>query len=110
MRRGMLLIVLFAALTMAGGGSAGAQGPDTIATLTRQVQEMVAAGRVIEALPLARRVIDLIGRERGPDDLELANAMNMLALLHVQLGAYAEAEPLYKQALGIRERVLGAEH
>src|SRR5262245_64096841 len=98
MRRGMLLIVLFAALTMAGGGSAGAQGPDTIATLTRQVQEMVAAGRVIEALPLASRVIDLIGRERGPDDIDLANAVTVLALLHVHSGDYAHTEPLYRQA------------
>jgi CHAT domain-containing protein/Tfp pilus assembly protein PilF len=110
MRRGILFLVLIAVPLLASGGPASAQQLDDIAALTRQVQEMVAAGRVIDALPIARRAIDLIERERGPDDLELASAMNMLGLLHVQLGEYAQAEPLYRRALGIRERVLGAEN
>src|SRR4029077_18539997 len=110
MQRGLLFIVLIAALTVASDRPASAQGQDTIATLTRQLQEMVAAGRVSEALPFARRAIDLMERERGAEDLELGNAMNTLALLHAQLGQYADAEPLYKRALSIRERVLGSEH
>ena len=110
MQRGMLLIVLIATLTIASGGRTSSQEQDNIAALVQQMQERVAAGRVIEALPFARRAIELMQRERGPDDLELANAMNMLALLHVQLGEYANAEPLYKQALSIREKVLGADH
>ncbi len=110
MQRGVLFIVLIAALAVASGRPASAQGQDTIATLTRQMQEMVAAGRVSEALPFARRAIDLMERERGAEDLELGNAMNTLALLHAQLGQYADAEPLYKRALSIRERVLGSEH
>jgi CHAT domain-containing protein len=110
MQRAILFVVLLAALMVASGGRAGAQAPDTISSLVRQVQEMAAAGRVSDALPIARQAIELMQRERGPDDLEVGNAINMLAFLHMQLGQYAAAEPLYKQALGIRERVLGAEH
>src|SRR5262245_7892166 len=110
MQRGILYVALMAALLIAGGRGAHAQEADTIVALTRQMQERIAAGRVSEALPFARRAIELMERERGPDDLELGMAMHTLALLHVQLGQYADAEPLYKQALTIRERVLGAEH
>ena len=109
MRRAMLLVGLIAALAIGSGGKASAQQQD-IATLTRQIEQMVTEGRVTEALPIARRAIDLMERERGPNDLELANAMNALALLHMQLGQYTDAEPLYKRALSIREKVLGNEH
>ncbi|MFZ0848824.1 MAG: CHAT domain-containing tetratricopeptide repeat protein [Hyphomicrobiaceae bacterium] len=109
MRRAMLLVGLIAALAIGSGGKVSAQQQD-IATLTRQIEQMVTEGRVTEALPIARRAIDLMERERGPNDLELANAMNALALLHMQLGQYADAEPLYKRALSIREKVLGNEH
>jgi CHAT domain-containing protein len=109
MQRGILFVALLATLMTAWGASAEAQEPETIVSLTRQVQERVAAGRVGEALPFARRAIELMEHERGPDDLELGTAMHTLALLHVQLGQYADAEPLYKRALSIRERVLGAE-
>jgi CHAT domain-containing protein len=110
MQRGILYVALMGALMIAAGDMAHTQEPDTIAELTRQMQERVAAGRVSEALPFARRAIELMQRERGPDDLEVGTAMHTLALLHVQLGQYADAEPLYKQALAVREKVLGAEH
>ena len=39
-----------------------------------------------------------------------AGALNNLAFLYKIQGKYAEAEPLYKRALAIREKVLGREH
>ena len=36
--------------------------------------------------------------------------MNNLAELYRAQGKYAEAEPLYKRALGIREKALGPDH
>ncbi len=46
----------------------------------------------------------------GPDDLRLANTLNILASLYHAQGKYAEAEPLHKRALAIREKMLGPEH
>ncbi len=40
----------------------------------------------------------------------MATDLNNLALLYQAQGRYAEAEPLYKRALAIREKALGAEH
>ncbi len=43
-------------------------------------------------------------------DPRLARSLNNLALLYQAQGRHAEAEPLHKRALAIREKVLGSEH
>jgi tetratricopeptide (TPR) repeat protein len=43
----------------------------------------------------------------GPDHLDVATNLNNLALLYYCEAKYAEAEPLYKRALEIRETNLG---
>nr|CAH8855651.1 unnamed protein product [Trichobilharzia regenti] len=39
----------------------------------------------------------------GPNHILIASSLNNLAILHAQLGQYAEAESLCRRALGIRE-------
>ena len=46
----------------------------------------------------------------GPDHPDVATALNGLAGLYRLQGRYAEAEPLYKRALAIREKALGPDH
>ena len=46
----------------------------------------------------------------GPQALRLAAALNNLAALYHAQGKYAEAKPLYRQALTILEESLGPEH
>ena len=46
----------------------------------------------------------------GPEHPEFAKGLNNLAVLYRVQGRYADAEPLYKRALAIREKALGAEH
>ena len=46
----------------------------------------------------------------GPDHPTVATSLNDLATLYQAQGKYAEAEPLYKRALAIREKALGPEH
>ncbi len=43
----------------------------------------------------------------GPQDPRLATSLNNLAGLYHAQGKYAEAEPLHKRALAIREKALG---
>ena len=46
----------------------------------------------------------------GPDDQRLGTSLNNLGVLYQARGKYAEAEPLFKRSLAIREKALGAEH
>ncbi len=46
----------------------------------------------------------------GPQDPRLAVSLNNLAGLYYAQGRYAEAEPLHRRALAIREVALGPEH
>ncbi len=46
----------------------------------------------------------------GEQDPRLATSLNNLALLYDAQGKYAQAEPLYRRALAIREKALGPEH
>ncbi len=46
----------------------------------------------------------------GNQDLRLALSLNNLARLYKTQGNYAQAEPLLRRALAIREKVLGSEH
>ena len=44
------------------------------------------------------------------DDIKLARDLNYLALLYGQMRCYEQAEPLYRQALALRKRLLGDNH
>ncbi len=46
----------------------------------------------------------------GAQDPRLATTLNYLGLVYDAQGKYAEAEPLYKRSLAIREKALGPEH
>ncbi len=46
----------------------------------------------------------------GPDDERLATSLNNLAALYYSQGNYAEAEPLFKRSLALREKALGPDH
>ena len=46
----------------------------------------------------------------GPDHPRVALILNNLAGLYYRQGKSAEAEPLHKRSLAIREKVLGADH
>ena len=46
----------------------------------------------------------------GPEHPDTAGSLNNLAALYQAQGSYAQAEPLYKRALAIVEKVLGPEH
>ncbi len=48
--------------------------------------------------------------ELRPEDASTAASLEELAALYSGMGVYAKAEPLYQQALVIREKVVGPEH
>jgi CHAT domain-containing protein len=60
-----------------------------------------ALAQAEQALSLAEEVLD------GSGDPAVANALDLLGLLHGLQGEAAQAEPLHQRALAIREEVLG---
>jgi tetratricopeptide (TPR) repeat protein len=46
----------------------------------------------------------------GENHPDYATSLNNLAALYGDMGNYAQAEPLYKQVLVIRKKILSEEH
>ena len=67
---------------------------------------MFAEGNYKEAIPLAEKAIEIVRRERGPEDPDTATSLNNLAELYRVMGNYAKAEPLYQEALRIRSETV----
>lgn len=67
-------------------------------------------GKYDEALPLAERVLALREKALGAEHPDVGAALNFLAGVHFDKGAFKTAEPLYLRALAIREKALGKEH
>ena len=56
------------------------------------------------------KMCELQRRHLGLEHPDVANSLDKLAVLYYNQGQYAQAEPLYKQALAIREKARGPEH
>jgi tetratricopeptide (TPR) repeat protein len=67
-------------------------------------------GRYAKAEPLFKRVLAIHEKVLGPENPEVATALNNLAVLYHDQDGYAEAERLHKRALAIREKALGPDH
>jgi CHAT domain-containing protein/tetratricopeptide (TPR) repeat protein len=75
--------------------------------LTNQVIKLYQAGKYAEALPVARRSLELREKTLGHEHPEVAVSLNNLAELYRALDDYALAESLYQRALSIWEKSLG---
>jgi serine/threonine protein kinase len=60
-----------------------------------------------ESEKLLTEAVRILEKTEGPDDPELAGALNGLGTLYGRKGDAARAEPLLRRALAIRTRVLG---
>ena len=71
----------------------------------RQFDERMAAlagaERYEEAIPYAKRAVELHEAVQGANDLDTARAVNNLAEMYRRSGAYGKAEPLYQRALAV---------
>jgi tetratricopeptide (TPR) repeat protein len=83
---------------------------DEAAALNQQVLQLYSQGRYSEAIPLAQRTLAIVEKARGPDNPDVATALDNLAQLYSFQGRYTDAEPLYKRSLAIREKALGPDH
>jgi tetratricopeptide (TPR) repeat protein len=73
-----------------------------------EIARLVQAEKYAEALVIADRALRAREAGVGPNHLEVADALDVVAGLHCATGAFDRAEPFYRRALRIREAGQGA--
>ena len=105
----IIAIILVIGLSLAFTAEALAED-DTPAELNRQIAELYRQAKYKDAVLPAEKLLALTRNARGDEDLQTMRAINALGLLYDYAGEYAKAEPLFKEALEICQKVLGPEH
>lgn len=77
-------------------------------SLLKQINQLYAAGKYSTAIPLAKRVLELIEKVVGANNPYYAMPLTLLANLYKAQGNYQQAQPLYEQALALRHKTLPA--
>jgi tetratricopeptide (TPR) repeat protein len=75
-----------------------------------QAQELARIARYPEALARARRAVELRRAVLDENDRKIANGLSWVGFILEAQHSYAEARPMFEQALAIDERLLGPEH
>ena len=104
MSRLSLLVILILSLA---APPAKAQDIDQ---LNKQVLRLYNEGRFQEATPLQQQLVGLLEQKYGSGSVQMASGLNNLAELYVKQGRPADALPLYRRALAIRQNQLGPDH
>lgn len=78
--------------------------------LYAQVNQLYSQGRYGEASDVALQAVSVAETDFGPDSVQLAKALNYLAVLYKQQGNYTQAESLYQRATNIDEKLAGPDH
>lgn len=99
-----LAVTCASAAQDAGGGEAA-----EAERLNAEVLKLYREGKYDEALPAARRVLELREKALGGEDIRVAYALANLGNVHARKGEYKEAEPLFTRALALAERRGAAE-
>ena len=89
-------------------GHALAQAKDW-ENIVRSGDELRRSGRYVEAEQNYRAAVQA-AEKFGDQDPRLARSLNNLAVIHKELGRYAEAVPLAQRALALWEAALGPNH
>jgi CHAT domain-containing protein/Tfp pilus assembly protein PilF len=91
--------LVWLAATLMGQVDPGAE----LRALNAQVSELYGAGRLDEALPPAKKAVDLIEKAKLPDDAEAGTSFFNLGVLYKEKGDYERAQPLLERAVRIQE-------
>jgi TonB family protein len=78
--------------------------------LSMEVVKLFNEGKYNEALPLAKRAVELKEKALGKEALALADTLNNLGALYMAKTDYRNADSAYKRSLAIYEKANGAEH
>ncbi|MCH7729539.1 MAG: tetratricopeptide repeat protein, partial [Planctomycetes bacterium] len=79
-------------------------------SIRAQIGRLILDGKYREALAPALDELEFSKETLGDKHPEYATSLNNLAFLYQTLGDYAQAEPLFHQAVAIYKNVLGEKH
>jgi CHAT domain-containing protein/Flp pilus assembly protein TadD len=105
-----IVAVLTSALLVTIPVKTQAQQSENPVELHKKANALEAAGRYAEAIPYARRALEIEERRSGPNHLNVAILLNRLALLYHEQGRYEDAEPLYQRSLAVHDKAHGSTH
>jgi CHAT domain-containing protein/Flp pilus assembly protein TadD len=106
-----MIAALFAALLVAMPVTGQAQQHENSAELHKKVNALEAAGKYAEAIPYARRALEIEESRSGPNQPNVvAIVLNRLAMLYAKDGRYADAETFYQRSLTLRAKARGPFH
>ena len=107
----MMMCVLAAQAQTPAPQAAPPTSPELVeaSKLAAQVVDLYSKGRYDDALPLARRALDLREKALGPDHPLVGEALYNLASLQLGKKNYDDAQSLYKRTLKIFEKAYGRE-
>ena len=78
--------------------------------LNQEMETLAGERRFVEAISRAERLLSILERVLGPEDVGVARLLNNLAGFYRQTGSYLQAESRYKRSLTIVQRKLGPDH
>lgn len=78
--------------------------------LNQRVVQLSRAGRVAEAIPLAKRSLELSEQVHGKVHRNVSADLIVLATLYLAQGDYFNAEPLITRAINIDKQLFGPRH
>ena len=105
-----IAFVAILALTTFGALATASAQPADIKAIDKAWQDHYARGNYPAARIDAEQLERLVKARFGPDHAFYALALNKLGIAFQSQGKHVEAEGLFKRALTIREKVLGANH
>jgi CHAT domain-containing protein/tetratricopeptide (TPR) repeat protein len=108
-QRSSSALLVSALLLMAFIVPAPAQLPDAsgeIGKLEARILELWGAGRLVETLPLRKRVFELSSKTLGPDHPQTIQRAEDLGHVYVMAGRPDEAKPLYARVIRFKEAAL----
>src|SRR5262245_62203221 len=101
--------VAFLALTTFGALATASAQPADIKAIDKAFQDHYARGNYPAAQIEAQKLERLVKERFGADHAYYAVALNKLAIVFQAQGKHAGAEEIFKRALTIREKALGAD-
>lgn len=78
--------------------------------LARRVVQLHDQAKFSEALPVAKKALDIAEQNFGPNDAHVAISLNSLANIHNSVNNYDAAVPLAQRAVALYEKLEGPEH
>jgi tetratricopeptide (TPR) repeat protein/CHAT domain-containing protein len=90
----------------------GSDSLEAAAVLDVLVDALSRGGKAKEpgTVSLARRALSIRENRQGPENLDFAKSLNILAGVLYRMGDYSGAKAAYERSLGIREKALGPAH